>query len=209
MKRLISLLLFLLLCCAFQASAGMNAYIAGSVAAAAAGKTCAADSAVYVDNLPDQDDFWSIGADASPDSAYAGQGNYSPAANITLCSVKVDIRSVVGTTTDINWEVQVYQMSGNKLGDIVSGDCTSDTQKITTTGTKTFTGLECNLDSGTNYAIVVTRDDHEIDANNYLIAWVGTSNVISGNYMDWNAAKTVGNNGATKELSIELWGFER
>lgn len=56
MKRLISLLLFLTLCCAVQASARMNAYIAGSTESVAASCTTSNDSAL-VDNLDHNGEF--------------------------------------------------------------------------------------------------------------------------------------------------------
>jgi hypothetical protein len=67
MKRLISLLLFLTLCCAVQASARMNAYIAGCVASAATANHC--DSTSDSDVLcEDSESTTNCGNEAADDS---------------------------------------------------------------------------------------------------------------------------------------------
>jgi hypothetical protein len=210
MKRLISLLLFLTLCCAVQASARMNAYMAGSVAASAgSGKSCATTCATMNDclliNKIYTDDFYH-GATIDGD-VWSGQGNFDPGQDEVICQFDTNIRNAVGSD---NYRIEIWTMSGTALGTLNAG-CTSSEVTISGSGTKQFTGLSCALTNGTAYAITITRHDNGYGTTTLGggIYVAGTTNAtISGNHMQWTGStKARSEDHSGVDLSMKLYGY--
>jgi hypothetical protein len=108
MKRLISLLLFLTLCCAVQASARMNAYIAGG--ATGGGASCQA-SAFY--DTSSGSSAFNMNANYTADQYYAG-AVITPSVTKDVCKMEVRIACPYGTCST-NYYVTVFTMSGTSL----------------------------------------------------------------------------------------------
>lgn len=182
--------------------ARMNGYVAAGVGAAAS-KSCAVDSTLWKDSTATDDFISACGTNAR---TYVGQGDFDPGENKVVCSISTNIRNVYGSATYI---IIIAPMSGDSIGTVGTG-CTSDAITIDSSGTKTFTGLNCSLTNGTTYAISIVRSTLNYDETNYLAAGIyvsTTSTALSGHTMEWNSDKTVAQNGYTYDMSYKIYGY--
>lgn len=191
----------LLLLVALPAHAWMGPVIAGGGVAA---KSCAVDSALWIDEIHN-DDFYSAGGHID-NYTFCGQGDFSPGGDKVICQVNIAVRNVSGTP---EMQVRIYEMSGTSLGTLNAG-CTSASQVISSAGTKSFTDLDCSLDSAKTYGIVIVRSDGTYSDTDYLGSgvWVGTAGNmnISGLQNHWFSNKTA--NGANSaDMSMQIYGY--
>jgi len=206
MKRLILLYFLLLLLCA-EAQAWMNPYVAGQTVASAS-KSCPGDATLFLDKIADSGsrDFYQIGYSAN--TVYVGQGYFDPGANKTVCSAKIDVRSIAGSGNPIDMKVSIFAMSTDDLGSAPSGTCVSSTTSVTGGGLFTFSGLSCSLVNGTTYGVVLHRADNSYDGDNFPTIWVSLSSTYSGGFTWWTSSKTyAGSIGTDTDLSMQLYGF--
>lgn len=159
MKRLLPLLLFLLLCCAVQVDARMNAYIAGSVASG--GCTYTAKDSHAPASIHEQKLSYNYNATSfTTGSAY------------TLKRLTVYLKCV-GTCPAVNITGYIY--SDNSGAPNTALATSTDTIAASTIGTSdyayyplNFTGVE--LSNATKYHIVLTKA--YTDSENYIYWYI-------------------------------------
>ena len=174
----------------------------------AGGKTCALDSVLFIDQFTTSDYFKVGCADATAaNSTYGGQGNYDPVTNKVVCSVDINIRNVSGAA---DYYVEIFPMSGNNLGTLDTVNCRSASVNIASSGTKSFTGLNCPLTGGSYYAFTIVRTDHSFNASACLDDGVYRVNATtwSGNAMSWSGALVNTWSNAAFEFSIKVYGYD-
>lgn len=160
MKRLISLLLFITLCCAVQASARMNAYIAGSVVSASCGITDSQSS------YPVTTSYMPVGKDATPDYIYvgtsftaAGTGTY----NIRTAYVYLNNNSA----TKVPHTLTFYLCPISSTVPVANASCTAASATLSSNDITTsyaeykfqFAAPGFELTNGTQYAIKIHASD--------------------------------------------------
>ena len=133
-------------------------------------------------SAPSIADYWDVAA--STGGGYIGQGGFDPGTNKTICQVDINVKTISGNISAIDWQIEISAMSGTTLG-VPGAGCTS-AKKITATGTNLFTGLTCAVTSGTSYGIVITRSDHLFDAINNITVYTNNADgSLSGTMRQW------------------------
>jgi len=175
----------------------------GGVDVAAGGDSCPTDESLQVDAAVDTGLFVNI-LD-NDDAVFAGQGDYDPGGTgITVCAVSFWIRTINATAQTL--QVEIWEMNGTALGNAPTGTCTSTSQLAESLGNIKFVGLDCTLNNGTNYGIVLTRSDHSYDGTNYYGIYRDSSVSWSGTFREWKGNKTEGTD-RTTEGCIDVYGY--
>lgn len=183
LRNKIIILLILIPISAF-AGFGVTVYDEGQVVSS--GESCGSTPYVAQETA---NDYWAAaGSDAT---TYWGQSAWVPAADKTICRVDVYVYSIVGDISAIDWQIEVYNMSGNNLGTAATGTATSDAKKITGTGWVSFTGLAAQVTTLGSYGIVLTRSDHSYGAAYVNMRTMATGNdTLIGVQSSWYSDKT-------------------
>ena len=146
---------------------------------------------------------------------YRGQASFAPATDLggskTICSVSFDFRQIYGDITGINFQIEIYEMSGNNLGNAPTGTCISTPRGISGSypiGEVKFEGLNCSLVGGTTYGIAIIRSDHGYDGTNYPEFFRYASDSFTGYMAAWNAATMVRtDDDVGLDVSLRMYGY--
>jgi len=124
------------------------------------------------------------------DNYYAGQGEFDPGEDISVCKVTAYLDYVAGDITGKTFYCQIYTMSGTSL-DVLQGESDGVTgSNAWLSGPVDFEfSTSVDLSNGTDYCIVITMK--EIDGGNYARTTFTTAKTgFDGGYGRWKLGKT-------------------
>jgi hypothetical protein len=179
MKRIL-LISLLLLAVIFTVSADRRRLLGVRNVAAASCNT------VHEQNSSGNSGSYNIGSvDAN---YYAGQTVWDPAASISVCRLDFNLTKSAGSITGFSYAAQIYTLSGTALNTLLatSDSVTGSDAWSATTVTFSFSSPPA-LSSGTQYALVVTRNG--FDGSNYAVVNQTAAGGMSGSAAIWDSTK--------------------
>jgi hypothetical protein len=169
----------------------------GEIVPAAGGGGCSASPSVSHITTADYD---STGQ--SVGNGYRGQSNFVPAANGTICRVDISIKDADAAT---DWNVVIYNMSGNNLGTEVA----HATAKAVSSGWNQFDLSAAVVTTG-HYGIVLqhypTATSYSAGSNLYHSG--ASDGGVSGAHNTWWADDKTQNDAFTGDIAIKIYYTE-
>lgn len=194
MKRAIAIILALCVLC-LTTGASWRTVLTNSVAAA--GFT------LYDENAGSVNGTTAIGNGST--TYYAGQGEYTPGANITVREIVVNMTKYAGSITGYTYTCEIYTVTGanNDLTTLIqssTGVAGNDSWSATPV---TFSFAGAALTGGVKYGIAFTTNA-AVDASNYARLDRTAAGGLGGFTYGWQSSKAYGTF-STTDVKMQIW----